>query len=123
MITELGKFLDPLADKLTQGTLILCLSSRYPLMWGLVALFFIKEGFMAIAGALMLRHNGRKLDGAMWFGKLCTAVLYLVMFLLLLFPSLPTAAVSMLIFLCGAVMLFTLFKYLPVFKTLWSTPQ
>ena len=43
MITEFGKFLDPLADKLTHGALLLCLCSRYSLMWVLVVLFVLKE--------------------------------------------------------------------------------
>ena len=38
MITELGKFIDPLADKLTQGALIVCFVARYPLMWLLVGI-------------------------------------------------------------------------------------
>lgn len=32
MITEFGKLLDPLADKLTHGAILLCLWSRYPLI-------------------------------------------------------------------------------------------
>ena len=48
MITELGKFIDPLADKLTQGALVLCFAVRYPLMRAVLALFILKEGFMGI---------------------------------------------------------------------------
>ena len=33
MITEFGKFLDPLADKLSHGAILLCLLSRYPLIF------------------------------------------------------------------------------------------
>lgn len=44
MITDLGKFVDPLADKLTHGALIICFLSRYPLMWLLLLVFIIKEG-------------------------------------------------------------------------------
>ena len=44
MITEFGKFLDPLADKLTHGAILLCLLSRYPLILLLVVLFVAKEG-------------------------------------------------------------------------------
>lgn len=118
-VTELGKFLDPLADKLTQGVLLLCLASRFPLLWVLVGIFVGKEGFMAVMGAVMLRHNGRKLDGAMWYGKICTASLYGVMFLLLLIPGIPGNLANLLIVVCAVVMLFTWGMYVPVFYRMW----
>lgn len=115
-VTELGKFLDPLADKLTQGALVFCLASRFPMLWLLAGLFLVKEGYMAVMGLYMLRRYQKKLDGAMWFGKVCTTVLYLVMFLLLFFPSLPAGAANGLILFCAAVMVFTLLLYIPVFR-------
>lgn len=121
-ITELGKFLDPLADKLTQGAVILCIASRYPLMWILVGLFCIKEGFMGIMGIAMLKHNGRKLDGAKWFGKVCTASVYVVLFLLLLFPVMKEWAADGLILFSAAVMLWALCCYIPVFWKMWREP-
>ena len=39
--------------------------------------YVLKEGFMAVVGLVMLRR-GKKLDGAKWFGKVCTFVFYLV---------------------------------------------
>ena len=39
MVTPLGKALDPIADKLTQGALAVCLMTKYPLMIVLFALF------------------------------------------------------------------------------------
>lgn len=113
-VTELGKALDPIADKLTQGALVLALTARYPLMIALVVLFVIKEGYMLVMGIVFLR-KGKKLDGAMWFGKVCTATLYFVMFLLILFPQLPVLLVNILILTCGAVMLLALVLYIPVF--------
>ena len=118
-VTELGKFLDPLSDKLMRAALAFCLASRYPLMWWMVALFVLKEGYMGLMGLLLLRRNGRKLDGAKWFGKLCTALLYACMFLLLAVPGLPAAVVQGLIWLCMAAMLLSALFYIPVFSRLW----
>ena len=77
MITEFGKFLDPLADKLTQGTLFLCIAINYPLMWILLAIWLLKDGFMAIMGLVLLKTKQTKLDGARWYGKVCTAIIYI----------------------------------------------
>ncbi len=121
-ITELGKFLDPLADKLTQGALVVCLSSRWPWMLLPVGLFVLKEGMMAVMGLILLQRNC-KLDGAMWFGKLCTAVLYIVMFALLLMPAMPLWIANTLIGICSAVMLLTMVLYIPVFAGMWKNTK
>lgn len=114
MITELGKFIDPLADKLTQAALVFSLAFRYELMWYLVGLFIIKEGFMAIMGIIMLR-KGKKLDGAKWFGKLCTAILYIVMFILILFPKINDIRANLLILVCLIFMLISFVLYIQVY--------
>lgn len=120
MITELGKFIDPLADKLTQAALVICLANRYGLMKYIVVLFIIKEGFMAIMGIIMLK-KGKKLDGAMWFGKVCTAVLYMVMFILIFIPKLKITTSNLLIMICGAVMLMSFILYIPVFYKMYKS--
>ena len=117
MITEFGKFLDPLADKLSHGAILLCLLSRYPLILLMLVLYVIKEGFMLVMGILKLRQ-GKKLNGAKWFGKCCTALLYVVLFIFLLFPRLPLGIVNGLIYLCAAAMALTLALYIPVFRFL-----
>ena len=126
MITEFGKFLDPLADKLTHGAILLCLWSRYPLILLLLVLFVLKEGFMLVMGAIKLRE-GKKLNGAKWFGKCCTALLFVVLFLLLLFPHNPARELSPvsatttpegMILLCAAAMFITLLLYIPVFRSM-----
>ena len=74
MISHVGKILDPLADKLTQLTLLLCLSVKYPLLYPVLVLFLIKELFQLVAVIIHFRH-GKALPGALGAGKICTAVL------------------------------------------------
>ncbi|WP_035052598.1 CDP-alcohol phosphatidyltransferase family protein [Carnobacterium pleistocenium] len=96
-ITEVGKLLDPVADKLTQIAVIICLMSRYEKMWIVILLFIAKELFMTI-NAIVLYRQGKKLDGAKWFGKISTAVFYACMTFLVAFPSIqPTSAVGLMI--------------------------
>ncbi len=114
-VTELGKFLDPLADKLTHAALAICLATRYPLMWALIALMAVKEGYMAMMGLKFLKV-GKKLDGAMWFGKVCTATLFVGMVILFFFFRMTPAWANILIAIMMAVMVFTLCKYVPVFQ-------
>lgn len=99
-ITELGKLLDPVADKLTQVAVIICLMSRYEMMWIIVLLFVAKELFMAINDIILYRQ-GKKLDGAKWFGKTSTAVFYACMTFLVAFPSIQAATVASLMIITG----------------------
>ena len=57
MITNLGKILDPVADKATQCTLLVCLAVRHPVLWYVLALFVAKEGFMLVMGIVNLRRK------------------------------------------------------------------
>ena len=91
-ITTLGKILDPLADKITQFTLILCLSFRYEPLRPVLFLLVAKELFQLVAGIVNLRH-GQMLSGALVEGKIATAVLFSTLILLVMFPALSPAVV------------------------------
>lgn len=110
MVSDFGKVLDPVADKLTQAAMIYCLASRYPLMWWLIGLFAAKEVLQAALGFITLKKQD-VINSAKWFGKLSTGTLYAVMLTLILFPRLPEAAVEALIALCAAVLLLSLILY------------
>lgn len=100
MISTLGKVLDPLADKLTQFTLIICLAVRYPvqnpMLWVLAALMFIKECFQLIAGIIQLR-KGKMLTGALLSGKICTTVLFVSLILMVLLPEMDPVLIRVII--------------------------
>lgn len=93
MITTLGKVLDPLADKLTQLTLTICLSMKYPVLYPVLGLFIMKELFQLVIGVVFLR-KGKMLPGALFAGKVCTTVLFISLIALVLLPDIDPAAVT-----------------------------
>ena len=49
MISNLGKILDPVADKLTQAAMLICLFTRFPHMLQLIVIMAVKELYMAVS--------------------------------------------------------------------------
>ncbi len=92
MISNLGKILDPVADKATQFALTLCISLKQPVLRPVLVLFVIKESFQLIALLVNLRR-GKALNGALLAGKICTTVLFASLLILVLFPMLDPMAV------------------------------
>ncbi len=88
-ISEIGKVLDPTADKLTQVTVVLCLTLRIPRLWPLFAVCFVKELLQSIGAALLLFRKQSPVQSARWYGKISTVVFYLTMGLYVMFPPAP----------------------------------
>ena len=86
MVSNFGKAIDPVADKLTQIAVLLCLMPMK--CWWVVGILVLKEVSIGIMTLLTLHHTGM-VYGAGWYGKLCTAVIYLSMFVLMLWRAAP----------------------------------
>lgn len=114
MISHVGKILDPMADKFTQLALILCLLSRYPLLYPLLMLFLVKELFQLFAVILHFRH-GKALPGALMAGKVCTVVLFVSLIALVLFPDLHPAVVDFLVIGDALFLTFSFVRYVQAY--------
>ena len=74
-ISNLGKILDPVADKLTQAAMLICLFTRFPHVLLLIVIMAGKELYMVVSGCLVIQKTG-KVHGADWHGKIVTFLLY-----------------------------------------------
>ena len=104
MISDFGKALDPLADKLTQGALLLCLLSKYDQMWGLIVIFGLCEITKFTLGIIIAKKHD-EVNSAKWYGKANTVVIYATMMALILFPQMNDILANILMIFCGVVMI------------------
>ena len=121
-ITELGIFIDPVADKLTQAAVVVTLAFTYPPLWPVFAIEFVKETTMLFGGGLIFKKKGRKLQGAKWYGKVGTAITDFGLFFLLAFPEMSGAVANGLIIFIGVCMIITLILYIGEFRRMWHMP-
>ncbi len=75
-ISQLGKYLDPLADKLTLFSVGLCVAFIFPIIIPIICLLVLKE-FIMILGAVYLMKKEINPPPAQWFGKAATVAFYI----------------------------------------------
>ncbi len=114
MISTVGKVLDPFADKITQFTLVVCLSVKHPVLWTLIILIFVKEVFQLTAGIIRFK-KGRMLKGAQITGKICTTVLFLSLILLVMMPNVEEKYVLLITVIDAVFLLITFADYIIVY--------
>jgi len=112
LITSLGKVLDPLADKLTQFSLILCLALKVKstLLWYLIGLFVLKESFQLIAGSIRLR-KGIMLKGALLSGKICTTILFVSLIVMVMMPEMTVKTINIITIVDAVFLLIAFVHY------------
>ncbi|WP_295268050.1 CDP-alcohol phosphatidyltransferase family protein [uncultured Catenibacterium sp.] len=74
MMSDLGKILDPVADKATQAVVLLCLVTRFRWLVIPFICIVIKELFMTCIGMTVIKKTG-EVHGALWHGKVATFML------------------------------------------------
>lgn len=122
MITEFGKLIDPMADKLTQAALLFVLIVKIDYMFLLLILFVVMQLFMLVAGLAMLK-KGKRLNGSKWFGKVSTAVFYAVMLVLVALPELNQDTIYILMLICGAFLAMSFALYIREYVRMYRDVQ
>lgn len=106
MVSDFGKALDPVADKLTQIAMLYCLSTSFPEIQILLVLLVVKEVVTGIMSLVSIGKTG-KVEGAQWHGKVTTVMLYAMIIDRIvpwLFSAVLTAA-------CAGMMIFSMVMY------------
>ncbi len=116
MITYLGQILDPIADKLTQAAVGICVAIVHRSFIPALVVFFIKEICMALGTMIFVKKNV-KLTAAKFAGKLSTAVMYLVLAVLIIVPDMPSQIVMILSVISIVVLSNALVCYFRIFMS------
>lgn len=126
-VSNLGKLLDPIADKLSQMAIVIVLLYTYwenPIKY-LFFFFIVKEVLMLLGGALLLSKGMRPTAAEIW-GKVATNVFYIAMIIILAFGengalcnvthfTLPYVVTWVLVALSAVSALVSLLGYVPGF--------
>lgn len=110
MTSDVGKILDPIADKATQAAMLYCLLSRFPLMLAPLVLLLMKDIFVGATAFMVIQKRGI-VFGAKWHGKVATCLLYTMMFVHIVWDGIPVGVSNFSIILCFIMMVISLVLY------------
>jgi len=119
MITDWGKFIDPVADKLMQISMLLLTLIKIPQVLILVIFFVFKESVMLFIGIYLYKNN-TNLNGAIKAGKMNTVVLDLVLLYFIAAPVIYTPVAYILILIVLSFLIFSFYEYMKEYKKLYT---
>lgn len=121
-VTQLGKLLDPIADKITLISVMFCMAFYAPnVVIPILVVLIAKDVAMLIGGVSLLK---RKITppAAEWFGKLATIVFYfavcIIVFLKAVINYENLLIDDILLSITAVVMLYALYRYAKIYMAL-----
>lgn len=110
MISDFGKMIDPVADKLTQVAVLFALIFRFKLMVIPFLLMIVKELILGIMSFLVIKKTG-EVTSAAWHGKVTTVLLYGMLGGHVIWYKIPKVASNISIFATVGSMVLSLVLY------------
>lgn len=114
-VTQFGRYMDPLADKLLQLTALTLLAIKGNLSFYIPVIVVVKEVLMIAGGFLLYKKVNFKLISS-WYGKLAAALVFLTV----AFAIFGSAWSDILALLAVAVSLYAFARYLKSFRQNFS---
>jgi cardiolipin synthase len=115
MITKLGEALDPLADKLMQMTVVLCVWFKNVIGVWIVFAFILKEVLMIVGGTVMMTKFKHVIPSK-WYGKAATVLVSLAVFIAIVFKDLPPHFIDIMFGGALGMSLFAFIRYYIIYK-------
>ncbi len=110
MTSDFGKAIDPLADKLTQIAVLVCLALEKPLIILPIAVMIIKE-IGAFVLRLIIYKKTEAVSSAKWHGKLNTVLLHAIILIHVIWIDIPITVSNICIFLTTGMMILSCVLY------------
>ncbi len=114
-ITEAGKILDPMADKLMQAAAMISLSIENHFFIWIAVIFFLKEMTM-VTGALVLAKKISTVTPSSWFGKMATVIFAATTMVFIIYPDNTVINVILTVILASALIFALLMYYFTIFR-------
>ena len=98
LITNLGKVLDPLGDKLLTFAVLLCITIDGIIPEFIVVLFFIKELTMGLGGLYIHKRIKTEIPPSNMLGKSATVIFFVICVILMIFgDAIPALAAALMV--------------------------
>lgn len=110
MVSDVGKALDPIADKLTQLAILICLVTRFPWILFPLCLMVVKELSAIVLRGMILKKTG-EVQSAVWHGKVNTFLLDTVLLIHILWYRIPDPVSYVCVGVCTGMMILSCILY------------
>jgi len=117
-ITNLGKILDPFADKLMQCTVLVCLCIKDIIPLWFVIPYFVKEVATLGAGLLVIKRRSVVVVSK-WYGKAAVCLFYATIVLSVVFRDFFAENVLMQVIVFAPAVIFALAAFFGYVKHYW----